>query len=445
MWPDAVAATSAALLWLAAAATAFFALRPKADRQAGGINRMGQRAWMWVVLLALGVRLIPAILLPVGAGYDIQSFRLVAEAFLQGQDVYTSAAAGRHPYLPFQMVFLALALVAARFSGLPFVVWVKMPPVLADAAITGLIYYCFRRVGKDREVALRWSALYALNPISILVTAYHGQFEAVTLLLLLLAWIFWRFHQRHLRSALFCGLAILNKTWPVVFVPLLIMRLRDNRTRLLYATVALTVPVFFTVGYILWFASDPRPMLARALTHTGNAGYWGPTAVLRVLENAVPAAAAAFEALVSVRRWLLLGTGLLILWLTRRQSALTALTTVILAEFAVSAGMGIQWLAWVVPFALIDADLRWLKWYSLTGALFILVQLYGLHLVPWAYRLFDEGTADAIIRLGSLPAWITVVLWLVHRLSRRHQDENFFSPARMGTFSQFSEGGKGQL
>jgi uncharacterized membrane protein len=343
------------------------------------------------------------------------------------------------------MVFLGLALAAARFTGVPFVVWVKVPPLLADAAITGLIYYCVRRMGKEQEVALRWSALYALNPISILVTAYHGQFEAVTLLLLLLAWIFWRFHRRHLPSALFCGLAILNKTWPLVFVPLVIMRLRRNRTRLSYATVALAVPVFFTLGYVLWFASDPRPMLGRALTHTGVAGYWGPTAILRVLENVWPTAEAAFRVLVSVRRWLLLGTGLLVLWLTRRQSALTALTTVILAEFAVSAGMGIQWLAWVVPFALLDADLRWLKWYSLAGALFILVQLYGLHLVPWAFQLFDEGTADTIIRLGSVPAWITVVLWVVQRLSRRHHDENFFSPARMGTFSQFSEGGRGQL
>ncbi len=74
-----------------------------------------------VFVTTLIVRLIPALALPRGALYDIESFQRVAETFLNGEAVYSSpVVAGRHPYLPFQVYLIGGAMQLARVSGIVF-------------------------------------------------------------------------------------------------------------------------------------------------------------------------------------------------------------------------------------------------------------------------------------------------------------------------------------
>jgi hypothetical protein len=74
------------------------------------------------------VRLPPALWLPVGAGFDIDSYRLVTDALLSGREVY-GAVAGRHPYLPFQMYVMGAMARLAATTGLPYVVAMKLPSI----------------------------------------------------------------------------------------------------------------------------------------------------------------------------------------------------------------------------------------------------------------------------------------------------------------------------
>lgn len=411
MWLDTVPATSWAFGWfLLCAAVFYWGQQPLRQFLAGKQTA----ALGWLLAIALLVRLLPIVLLPVGAGYDIESFLLVGRAILAGQEVYTSEAFGRHPYLPMQMYLIGAALWAARHTFIPFVVWIKLPGLLADVGITAVIFHASRRQ-TTTETAHHYALLYALNPISLLVTAYHGQFDAVAVLLLLLAWYFYQFEQQN-RSATALGFAILNKTWPAVFLPIAFIRLPNWRSKLTYALIAAAIPIAFTLLYILIFAADPAPMLRRALTHAGVAGYWGHSAIVAVAARFVGSLQPIYDGLLVLQRPLLLLTGLLTLWLTRSQTALNALVTIILTEFAVSVGMGIQWLLWVVPFAILSGDVWWLRLYSFTGSLFLLGQLYGLHMYPWAFQLFGQETGDLLIRISSIPAWVTVVLWAWHRL-----------------------------
>lgn len=361
------------------------------------------------------------LLLPVGAGYDIESFQLVGEAFLNGEEIYTSAARGRHPYLPMQMVIIGLSTYLSHTTPLPFVIWHKLPAVLADVAITGIIYQVFRRWGSAKEMAIFWALLYAINPISVLVSAYHGQFDSIPSLLLLLSWLTWHFGRHIKRSAAFEGFAILNKTWPFIFFPVIFIRLPDNRRRLIYSLITLGIPIIFTTGYVLYHGSDPMPMLRRALTHSGVPGYWGFSALLAVPARLGFDPQPILQALLNVQRILLLLAGLFTLWWTRRQGALDALLTIMLAIFTVTQGMGIQWLVWPLAFAVVAQENRWLKWYTLAGTFMMLVHLYGLHLYPWANTLLDPQTADFLLRVSSIPVWIIVLLWTVKRLRDRNR------------------------
>ena len=200
MWSAIIPALVLSLAWLLGLSLAFL-LTSEAL-----VNRTLVRIrhpLLFLIALALFVRLIPMLLLPVGAGYDIESFKLVGNALLNSEEVYTSAAAGRHPYLPFQMYAIGAAAYLNLITQLPFIIWIKLPAVLADVIITGVIYTAFRRWGKSDTTAVFWALLYALNPITILVSAYHGQFDPISVLLLVIAWYAWHFGAHIKRSAVF--------------------------------------------------------------------------------------------------------------------------------------------------------------------------------------------------------------------------------------------------
>lgn len=413
MWSAVIPATTAALVWILLDVVAFIAVY-----RGWGVRLVGRwsRPLLIILAIALLVRLVPALLLPVGARYDIESFRLVGAALLNGEEVYTSAARNRHPYLPLQMIWIGSALWSARHTAVPFVVWLKLPAVLADVAITAVLFKTLQRRA-DTATAVTLVLLFALNPVSVLITAYHGQFDALPTLLLLLAWVGWEL-RRTSWSAVALGLATLSKTWPALFWPIVVMRQQTWRQRVTYTTLALGIPAAAVVVYVLLFQADPLPMLRRTLAHTGVPGYWGVSAVLSILSRWSPLAAGVYDILLALRHVLLLVAALVTLWWTRRQPALDALLALLLAELAVSVGIGIQWLVWLVPFGLLARETRWSVRYALAALILLLVQLYGLHLHPWAYIWLARDTATAWIRLASLPVWGVVVAWLFVRLRR---------------------------
>ena len=356
MWQNTLVATNVMFGWLFIIASFYYLLPVLSSTKQTFFGRkaLETRPYLLVILVALFVRLIPTIVLPVGAGYDIESFRLVGAALLNGEDVYTSAAVGRHPYLPMQMYWIGLAFYLHLKTAVPFVVLIKLLPVLVDVGITAVIFQTCQRWQKSNLEAAVWALCFALNPIAILVSAYHGQFDSVPVLLLLLAWYWAEFGQRNAQSAAALGFAILNKTWPIVMLPIILIRKLNWKNWVIYSGFALGIPILFTAAYVWLLETDPEPMLQRALTHTGPNGYWGISAILALLKKQIAAFEPIYDTLVAWRRWLILAAGLFTLWWTRKETIPAALTTIILAVFTVSSGMGIQWLLWVVPFAILE-------------------------------------------------------------------------------------------
>jgi hypothetical protein len=299
---------------------------------------------------------------------------------------------------------------------LPFVFTIKLPAIMADVAMTAVIYHIGRRWGYAPIRAAFPALLYALNPLSIVVAAYHGQFDAIPLLLLLLSWYYWHFGRRLGLSAVALGLAVLSKTWPLLFLPVVLSRLPSARKWLVYGTVTMAIPILFTALYLLFFPADARPLLGRALTHTGVPGYWGVTGLLNLARTQSDLAEALYDYFVNWRRILLVAAGAFALGRTWRQGSLDALTTILLTMLAVTAGMGLQWLLWVAPFALLAGDIRGLNWYTAGAVTYLVLQLYGYHFSPWLFEVFDPATARNLLILTSYPAWIVVIVWAVRRL-----------------------------
>ena len=71
-----------------------------------------------------------------------------------------------------------MAMWLSKGTGLPFALTVKWAPILADSGLTVLIFHAILQSGNSTEQAFVSSLLCAFNPVSMLVTAYHGQFNA---------------------------------------------------------------------------------------------------------------------------------------------------------------------------------------------------------------------------------------------------------------------------
>lgn len=356
---------------------------PPVRRRLGGLRH----PLLVAAAAAVAVRLVPAALpLPHDAvvRFDIDSYRLVAAAVLDRRDVYDLV--GRYPYLPLHMYVFAAAAWLADHSGLPFAFVVKLPEIAADAVLTVLVGWAAARLGRRRD-APALAMVFALNPVSLLVTGYHGQFDAVPTALVFGAWavlVFRRERWALVLSAVLLGLAIADKTWPALLAPVLLWRVmarapagppslagRGNRWYVgwwqrhapllrgaAYGAVA-TIPVIGCFALYEWLIpGGARHALEVASSYQGIIGAWGFSHLL-VRAAGTEGRADALAQASSIGPWVLLAA---LAWAYTAAASirrdLERMAVVLLTTFGAAAGWGVHWLAWLAPIA-IASGRRW--------------------------------------------------------------------------------------
>ena len=376
--------------------------------------------------LALFVRLVPNFLLTNGARFDVESYQIVANLISKGEDVYSSPLVyGRHPYLPFQMYWLASAHWLSWVSGVSFVKIVRLAPILADALISVLLYLGVGQLTDSVTSSWRAGLLYAFNPIPIFVSACHGQFDAIPLLFALLAWYAWLIRDRKPRwigrSAFWLGLAILDKSWPILFLPVMLVRLAKWRSRLLYGAIAGLVSAVAVLFYMLIFRGDPIALLRTAAGYNHGVGIWGYTIFVREWSRSMLPGQSAFKWVVQYGRYITLAfLAGVFTFKARKQLPHQAFLTIIVTFYAVTHAFSIQYLMWVVPLALLVQDHRNLERYTLAAYAYMLVAYVGLILdYRWA-SIMRLPIADRFVIIPtSLPAWLITVHWASYRILER--------------------------
>ena len=325
-----------------------------------------------VLTVAAAVRLAP-ILLADRMVADVLRYHRVATHVL---DVSWNPyeAPRLYPYPPVWVWVEAGSEWLARHTGWSFAVLVKLPVLAADLAIVALLAAGGTKIGRGLMPA--W--LYALHPVSILVGAFHGQFDAAALFFVMLAVFAFEAGRRD-ASALALAAAIALKSFPVLLLPVFLLtpgglggpqgrpssmseggltpreRKMTVRARMRFASFAVLPVALLLAPYALAdFGALRRELFGYGgiadlgwigfwrglrLLHTGvlarsEAPFWGDLlAVSKILT--VLAEAALLAAIASRRvRWPL------------AQACLAALLAFLVFYGSVSA----QYLLWVVPF-----------------------------------------------------------------------------------------------
>jgi len=347
---------------------------------------------LWLLALAALALRGPWLLLSPGAPFDMESYARVAASGAGG--LYSAAeTAGRYPYLPLWWLILkALSGLQSVFGG-PFSVWARVPGVLGDVAVSGLLYRIIERrsrssaalaAGPEALLSTRAGLIaglgWALNPMAALISTGHGQFDSLALAGLLAAawWLEYSASSRaELWAALSLAAAVSLKSWPLAFLPLYLGVFASRREAVRFAAWVLLPCALLLAPFLALSGSDA--VLAR-LSYSGATAL-GFSGALRASFFAVDAPVAFYHQVDDL--WRAVSLALLglfwawSLWRARRLRLLDSLPWMALTLVLFAPGLSPQYLAWPAALSLL-----------LANGLALRFQLFSLPLLLGFYALF---------------------------------------------------------
>jgi hypothetical protein len=238
------------------------------DGSGGAGETTARRLVVLGFLAALAIRL--AFLLSFPGDYDTESYGIVAGILERGEDPYRETT--RYNYSPVWGFVLVGLQAAARRLGVELTLAVGLFLLAVDLATAILVDRLARArypPGRSGLAAL----LFFLNPVSILMSSYHCQFDNLSIFFLLLAISFAeRERPPATTAALTASLLAKHTTW---FHPVLFARGKGWR-----GAAALLAPYAFFLASFLPYAGSADRIWRQVFQHRGLKGYYGTEALL---------------------------------------------------------------------------------------------------------------------------------------------------------------------
>jgi hypothetical protein len=325
-----------------------------------------------VAALTVAVRLGPLLALG-NHGPDFETYRQMAAAALRGDDVY--AQHPLFPYMPYSQWAPALCVGLGELLGVRFQVLVKLLILLGDVllAVT-LLLGLWERAGP--RGAVLWTLAFVLNPVSILVSAFHGNLMALVAVLVGLAIVAGDAARdaapadarlRVATAALLLGIAIAFRSFPLLLVPAFAFWLASTlRGRLAFFVLALVPSAFSALPYLLFAPTD---FLQEVFSYSGasDIGWLAALRGVSLLARELKLFAFGSFLLGPTKLLFLLAWGLSLLVLPfaspegrRRATLLPPLLFV-----GLYGGVAAQYLVWAIPAAVLARERRLLGYTAL--------------------------------------------------------------------------------
>jgi sugar lactone lactonase YvrE len=377
-----------------------------------------------VLAVTLATRVIPAVYLGNEVS-DLSIYRYMALIVLRGQDIYEIPNV--FPYTPMSLFMPAFALQLSEWLHQPFHLVMKIYPLLGDLGSASIVYLLGRRCWASGRAVLL-GLFFALNPVSILITALHGNIMPLSVF-----FAFWAYYlldhpereRTYVLSALALGMGIGLRSWPVLLVPLLLRpgQLRW-RQRLVYLVVAglpaaLTLAPYLVVNFS---GIKHEAFEYKSVADLGWVGAWRAYYFLQTGTREAPHTAAWLS---SSRFYFLEAYGAVVVaaWVVPALLDTAGwIATALLLNYTVMGGMAAQYYSWVLPFLI--GYPAYYAVFSLIAAGALITFYLALHpgIVlgpfppPFAYtqpQIFAWNLAFLVVTWAVGAGWL---LWVVRRL-----------------------------
>jgi len=312
------------------------------------------------LIIALGIATLVKLLLAavtIGSN-DVVTWRAFAHnAMMCGRCAYQFAGPYGDPFNhpPFIIHFLKLIGMSSA-AWFPF--WIRLPAILSDI---GMVLVVTRLIP---GISTRLSVLLALNPVSILVSGFHGNTDPVMIFFLVLAVYLLKTDRLKWAAAAF-GMAINIKIVPLLMVPAILIYIwsrKSAKSMILFVCIAAVVVLALSMPYIL---SNPLAILTATLGYRGLYGRWGISLILA----GFPISEVGHEIAYRVLQLLVIAlTLVLAVYLNRRKIDLTyQIGLIFFLLFLLTPAHALQYLAWPIPFILALGFWWSLAYYSSAG------------------------------------------------------------------------------
>lgn len=233
--------------------------------------------------------------------FDQDSYELVQGIVRDGGNVYAETT--RYNYAPPWFLVLGAFAWLQELTGLPAHGVIRTFLTLADIALAGVVYILARHLGL---APLRACLLFLLNPVSILITGFHGPVDGLAILFI---WLAVLVQHKRLKSWLASGLCLVGLLLKPIVAPAPLYALAPSIPsywrRLL---VVAAMGVVFGLTFLPWLA-DGRDGIARNVLAYGAASTSSPGAgpsVVGLVRVAILVGAGVFATRTSVDRAVLL-------------------------------------------------------------------------------------------------------------------------------------------
>jgi hypothetical protein len=297
-------------------------------------------------------------------------------------------------------------------AGLPmrYGLAIRFPIILADCAIVAFVWIIGYQ--KTLRQATQYGLFYAFNPIAIIISCLHGQFDALPILFGLLAMHLLVRSKRMYWSAIALSLAIAWKSFPILFLYPLWLDISTSSKKLIFGLLAVVPVGLLLLPFLITsFGSVQRELLG----YRGSAllGFVVPIRMVYV-----PLAHLSFPVTMTLRiisqSSIIFGIlyALLAWQAMPRQGLLTRLIMTIALFYAVYGGIAPQYLIWIVPFLLLNYERSPIVFwtYTIAGTL-ALVGFYA-YAIP-ATLLIRAATASQLPKvlygIGGTAWWLTCI------------------------------------
>ncbi len=332
-----------------------------------------------IVFLAVVVRLLVTLLFAGSRSDDLLSFLVSGQILIAREPVYPSL------YFPF---FSYLGIVAFYIkSFMDQLVFLKLFFGLFDVGIVILVY----RLSRSKLATV----LYAVNPITLINTNIHGQFDTIPLFFLLLG-IYLYNQKKIISSILSVSVGIWTKTWPALFA---LPMFRQSPKKWRYILLAL-FPALAVAFHVWMFGISVDKIIVPIKNYRGIYGWWGISAITYLLKP---------DLSLNIVR-LIKSVPLLIIFLYSFafpvKKIVPAVFRQMLVFFILTPTFGAQWLTWIVPFFLIIRP-KYYQWFLASATVFLAITFYtDVFWLPPA----QLATHDLLVRISGLAVWTTLIL-----------------------------------
>lgn len=353
---------------------------------------------------------------------DVHIWEYFTSFWTEGKSPYESAF---YNYGPFWYWIISLMGALSRSTGLAFSFLIKWPLILADLAIFSAVLAGAGRLSGDRRAAVYAASVFFLNPVSVLLTGYHGSFDNLSLLFVLLGWYAFTFYsisQRTFLGALFFALGVCFKHFNVMLAPVFAFRQKGLLGKL---AVLLAAPLLFGLLVLPYYLSNPAAVKEGLFGWSLHGGYWGWSGVIcrsMLFFTGIDLIQKPwFKLLDHFNDFLYLAIFFASIHWARRRDLLDGILLVFLMFYALTTQIAPQYTLWIVPFAALRPN-RYFIAYSVAGgaqvAAFLYCHYHWYNHVPFVGTL--SNLASPAFVLMRYLTWGVCVLWFFS-LARRSQ------------------------